>query len=420
MKNTRQNKAYKFRTYPNEEQYCFLKLLAVQGLSTMICYDLYEKDLKLFVKCDKILYIILSEKENFMAKIKAAVIFGGVSREYELSLASAADVIANIPKEKYEVICIGITRKGRWLYYPGDVAEIASGTWELNPDCTSAVISPDPLHRGIIILENGEASIRKVDVIFPILHGKLCADGTIQGLLDLSCIPYVGSGLLAAASCMDKSHTHMVMDDFGIKTAEWRLITQRELNDIDERCEKIALEMGFPLIVKPANSGSDVGTSFADNIESLVSAVKVAFSNDNKVVVEKFISGRKFEVAVFGYDSPYSSYVGEITDNKHHYNPNNFNAVSGDDLTIPADLPKDIQNDIRNVAIEAFKALNCKGFARVDLFLTDDGELLLNKIGVAPGLRHNSVFPKLMNHLGFSYSYLIDKLLENAIENNIE
>lgn len=352
-----------------------------------------------------------------MAKIKVAVIFGGTSREHQLSLASATDVIANIPKDKYEVICIGITRKGRWLYYPGDVADIASGKWEFNTDCTSAVISPDPLHRGIIILENGEASVRKIDVVFPILHGKSGADGTIQGLLDLSGIPYVGSGLLAAGCCMDKSHTHMVMDDFGIKTAEWCLITQRELNDIDEYCEKISIKMGFPLIVKPANSGSDAGTGFADDLESLISAVKVAFSNDNKVVVERFIKGRKFEVGVFGYDSPYASYVGEITDNKNHYNPNDFESVSGDDLTVPADLPNEIQNSIRETAVNAFKALNCKGFARVDLFITDDGELLLNKIGVAPGLRHNSVFPKLMNHLGFSYPYLIDKLLENAIEN---
>ncbi len=352
-----------------------------------------------------------------MAKIKAAVIFGGISREHELSLASATDVIANIPKDKYEVICIGITRKGRWLYYPGDVADIASGKWESNPDCTSAVISPDPLHRGIIILENGEASIRKIDVIFPVLHGKSGADGTIQGLLDLSGIPYVGCGLLAAASCMDKSHTHMVMDDFGIKTAEWRLITQRELSEIDKCCEKIADELGFPLIVKPANSGSDAGTSFADNQESLVSAVKIAFSNDNKVVVEKFIKGRKLEAAVFGYDSPFSSCIGEITKNIRTYDPNDFSATSGDDLTVPADLPTEVQNKIRETAVQAFKALNCKGMARIDFFLTDDGQLLLNKIGVAPGLRKNSIYPKLMEHLGMSLHYLLDKMLEQAIEN---
>lgn len=352
-----------------------------------------------------------------MAKIKAAVIFGGISREHELSLASATDVITNIPKDKYEVICIGITRKGRWLYYPGDVADIATGKWELNPDCTSAVISPDPLHRGIIILENGEVSIRKIDVVFPLLHGKSGADGTIQGLLDLSGIPYVGCGLLAAASCMDKSHTHMVMDDFGIKTAEWRLITQRELSEIDECCEKIAGELGFPLIVKPANSGSDAGTSYADSPESLVSAVKVAFSNDNKVVVEKFIKGRKLEAAIFGYDSPFSSCIGEIVENGHTYDPNDFSATSGDELVVPADLPNDVHNRIRETAVQAFKALNCKGMARIDFFLTDDSQLLLNKIGVAPGLRKNSIYPKLMEHLGMSLPYLLDKMLEQAMEN---
>ncbi len=352
-----------------------------------------------------------------MAKIKAAVIFGGISREHELSLASAADVVANIPKDKYEVICIGITRKGRWLYYPGDAADIASGKWELNPDCTSAVISPDPLHRGIIILENGEASIRKIDVVFPVLHGKSGADGTIQGLLDLSGIPYVGCGLLAAASCMDKSHTHIVMDDFGIKTAEWRLITQRELNNIDECCKEISAELGFPLIVKPANSGSDAGTNFAGTPESLVSAVKIAFSNDNKVVVEKFIEGRKLEAAVFGYDTPFSSYIGEITKNTRSYDPNNFSATSGDDLTVPADLPNDVQNKVRATAVQAFKALNCKGMARIDFFLTSDGQLLLNKIGVAPGLRKNSIYPRLMENLGMSFPYLLDKMLEQAVEN---
>lgn len=352
-----------------------------------------------------------------MAKIKAAVIFGGVSRERELSLASAAEVVENIPKEKYEVVCIGITRKGHWLYYPGDAADIATGEWEFNPDCTPAFISPDPLHRGIVILENSEASIRKIDIVFPVLSGKSGADGTIQGLLDLSGIPYVGCGLLAAASCMDKSHTHMVMDDFGIKTAEWRLITQRELNEIDKRCKEISAELGFPLIVKPANSGSDIGINVADNFESLVSAVKIAFLNDNKVVVEKFIKGRKLEAAVFGYNTPFSSYIGEIQENANKYDKNDFSATSGDDLVVPADLPNDTQNKIRETAVHAFKALNCKGMARIDFFLTDDGQLLLNKIGVAPGLKKNSVYPKLMEHLGIGYSYLLDKLLEQAMEN---
>lgn len=352
-----------------------------------------------------------------MAKIKAAVIFGGTSKEYKLSLASASEVIRNIPEDKYEVICIGITRKGRWLFYPGDVDAIASGEWELNPDCTSAIISPDPLHRGIITIENGETSVKKIDVVFPVLIGRKSGDGSLQGLLNMSGIPYVGCGLLASASCMDKSHTHMVLDDYGIKTAKWELITQREINSIDERCTEIAAEMGFPLIVKPANSGSSVGSSIAEDADSLAAAVKLAFLNDNKVIVEKYVSGRKLEAAVFGYDNPFSSYIGEILSVDKVYDPTEVNKSSGDDLVIPADLPMELMNDIRAVAVKAFKALGCKGMARIDFFLTDDGELLLNKVGTTPGLRKNSVYPKLMEHLGMSRPYLMDKLMEQAIEN---
>lgn len=353
-----------------------------------------------------------------MAKIKTAVIFGGTSQEHDLSLASAAEVIRSIPQDKYDVTPIGITRKGRWLYFPGDVGEIADGSWELNPDCTSAILSPDPLHRGIITLENGEATVRRIDVVFPTIQGKRGADGTVQGLLDMSGIPYVGSGLLASASCMDKSHTHMVLDDYGIKTAEWKLITQRDLNNIDEKCIEISECFEFPIAVKPANSGCSAGTSTAHNLSELITAMKIAFSNDNKVVVEKFVSGRKLEVAVFGYDAPFASYVGEILPTEKEYNPTEVRKSSGDDLQIPADLPDNVHNMIRETAVKAFKALGCKGIARVDFFLQKDGTLLLNKIGTAPGLRLNSVYPKLMKHLGMEMPYLIDKLLEQAIENS--
>ena len=247
-----------------------------------------------------------------MAKIKAAVIFGGMSREHKLSLATAADVIRSIPKDKYEVICIGITKKGRWLYFPGDPEDIETGAWELDPDCASAIISPDPIHRGILTIENGETTVRRIDVVFPLLQGQHGADGDIQGLLDLSGIPYVGSGVLASASCIDKSHTHMVLDDYGVKTAKWKLMTQRDINRIDERCHEIAEKLGFPLIVKPASSGSSAGTTIAEDEETLEKGVKIAFSNDKKVLVERYVKGRKLETAVFGYDAPFASYVGEI------------------------------------------------------------------------------------------------------------
>lgn len=353
-----------------------------------------------------------------MARIKAAVIFGGTAWEHPLSLSSAAEVIRNIPKEKYEVLCIGITRKGRWLYYPGDVDSIADGTWEQNTDCASAFISPDPLYRGIITIENGEVTVRKVDVVFPILMGKKSGDGTIQGLLDMSGIPYVGSGVLASASCMDKSHTHMVMDDYNIKTADWRLLTQREINCLDKKCSDIASEMTYPLMVKPANSGSNSGTSIVNSFDELLDAVKFAFSSDSKVVVEKYMKVRKLEVAVLGYDMPICSPVGEICPSSDsHYDPNNFNVSTGDDLIIPADIPEETEKKIRKTAVTAFKALGCRGLARADFFLTEDGQLLLNKIGTMPGLKRNSVFCRLMGELGYSHEELIIELLEQAVDN---
>lgn len=351
-----------------------------------------------------------------MAKIRAAVIFGGVSREHELSLASAADIIRNIPADKYEVICIGITKKGRWLYYPGDVADIPTGKWEFNPDCTSAFISPDPIYKGIVTIENGESSTKKIDVVFPVLHGKYGSDGSVQGLLDMSGIPYVGCGLLASASCMDKSHTHMILDDYNIKTASWSLITQREINELDECCEEIAEGIGFPLIAKPANSGSCAGINRADTTEKLEAAVKTAFSHDNKVVIEKYIEGRELEAAVFGYDTPFSSYIGEIVSEGDEAS-DEYAVTEKGLMKITADLDNDTMNHIRETAVAAYKALGCKGMARIDFFLGNDGELYLNKISTMPPFRENSIYPSLMKYLGMEMPYLIDKLLEQAIEN---
>ncbi len=352
-----------------------------------------------------------------MAKIRAAVIFGGVSAEHELSLASAAEVIASIPSDKYEVICIGITRKGRWLYYPGDTDDIASGKWERNPDCTSAFISPDPIYKGIITIENGETSVRKIDVVFPLLLGKTGADGSVQGLLDMSGIPYVGCGLLASAACMDKSHTHTTLDDFNIRTADWRLITQREISRIDERCEEISAQLGFPLVVKPANSAGSMGITKADNIAQLDSAVKTAFSFDNKVVVERYIGGRELEAAVFGYDTPFSSYVGEVVEDFGDRDPAECFVSEKGKTVIPADLDAETVNRVRETAVEAFKALGCRGLARIDFMLGGDGELYLNKISTMPGFKKDCVYPRLMAHLGMDMPQLTDRLLEQAIEN---
>lgn len=352
-----------------------------------------------------------------MSKTKVAVLFGGVSSEHDISLISATNVIKNMSKDKYEIICIGITKKGRWLYYPGDVENISTGKWEKDTDCSSAIISPDPLHKGILILENGEYTTRKVDVVFPVLHGKYGEDGTVQGLLDLAKIPYVGCGLLASAACMDKTCTHSILDYHNIRTAKWRMLGLRDLNKLDRNCAKIAEELGFPLFVKPANAGSSIGINKAADLDSLKEAVKFAFSHDNKVVIEEYIKGRELEVAVFGYDSPFASFVGEIAKSNDFYDYESKYINNSVKLLIPADIPDEYTKEIRETAINAYKAMGCKGLSRVDFFLTTDGGIVLNEINTMPGFTSISMYPRLMEDLGMTYHYLIDKLIEQAIDN---
>ena len=352
-----------------------------------------------------------------MSKIRVAVIFGGASSEHDVSLVSATNVIKNIPKDKYEVVCIGITKKGRWLYYPGDVDNISSGEWEKDPDCASAVISPDPLHKGIITIESGTASIKKIDVVFPVLHGKNGEDGTIQGLLDMSKIPYVGCGLLSSAACMDKSHTHSILDYNNIRTAKWKMLGLRNLNHLDKECALIADDLGFPLFVKPANCGSSIGINKAYDMETLKEAVKIAFSHDNKVIIEEFIDGKELELAVFGYDSPFASFVGEIDTSSDFYDYDSKYITNSTNLHIPARISDEASKEIRDTAIRAYKAMGCKGLSRADFFLKDDGTVILNEINTMPGFTPISMYPKLMEDLGMSYGYLIDKLIEQAIDN---
>ncbi len=352
-----------------------------------------------------------------MSKIRVAVLFGGASSEHDISLKSATHIIENIPADKYEVVCVGITKKGRWLYYPGDISAIASGAWERDPDCTSAILSPDPIHKGLITIENGEASVKKIDVVFPVLHGKNGEDGTIQGLLDLAKIPYVGCGLLASAACMDKAVTHTMLDYNGIRTAKWCKIGQREMNKLEERCAEAAEQLGFPLFVKPANAGSSIGVNRANNAEELLDAVKVAFSHDNKVIIEECIVGRELEVAVFGYDSPFASFVGEIESCKTFYDYDAKYILSGSNLFIPARIPDDKAREIQETAVKAYRAMGCKGLSRVDFFLTEKGEVILNEINTMPGFTSISMYPKLMENLGMAPSYLVEKLIEQAIDN---
>ena len=239
----------------------------------------------------------------------------------------------------------------------------------------------------------------------------------MQGLLELAKLPYVGCGTLGSAICMDKSMTHTVLDYNGIRTARWAMINQRDLSRLDEKCTAIAETLGFPLFVKPANAGSSIGINKAVDEESLKEAVKIAFSHDSKVVIEEFIEGQELEVAVFGYDNPFASYVGEIRPSADFYDYDAKYVTGTSQLLIPAEIPEKASDTIRETAVAAYKALCCKGLSRVDFFLTKEGEVLVNEINTLPGFTNISMYPKLMEHLGMQPEYLIDKLIEQAIEN---
>ncbi len=352
-----------------------------------------------------------------MSKIRVAVIFGGMSNEHDISLISATHIIKSIPRDKFEVVCIGITKKGRWLYFPGDVSMLADGSWEEYPDCTPCVLSPDPIHKGFLkLLGDGEVALMKVDCIFPVLHGKNGEDGTIQGLFTLSKIPYVGCDVISSANCMDKDVAHVLLKNAGINTADWVTMYDYELSDIDKKCEEIVSKLKFPMFVKPSNCGSSIGISKVDNIADLEKAIKFAFTHDNKVVVETGIVGREVECAVLGNSVPFASTVGEIqpVDGFYDFEGKYQSADCG--LFIPARISDEDISRIQEIARKAYAVMNCKGLSRIDFFLCENGDIYLNELNTLPGFTSISMYPKLMEAVGIPAGELMERLIRLAFE----
>ena len=355
-----------------------------------------------------------------MSKIRVAVIFGGKSNEHDVSVVSATHVIKSIPKDKYDVICIGITKKGHWMKYIGDVDDIASNKWEQHPDNVPCVLSPDPLHKGFIALgENGEYQNVKVDVIFPVLHGKNGEDGTIQGLLEMAHIPYVGPGVAASACSMDKSLTKVVVEQEGVRQAAFYLARRHAFaKDAEAECAQAEQKLGsYPVFVKPCSEGSSVGVSKATDRASLKAGLAEAFKYDSKVLVEEFIDGHEIEVAVLGNEEPTATFAGEIAPSQEFYTfeAKYVDGTSG--LYIPAHISEKAMQTVREDAVRVYRALGCKGLSRVDFFCTyAEDEIVFNEINTIPGFTNISMYPKLQEHMGLAYADLIDKLIGFAME----
>ena len=342
-----------------------------------------------------------------MAKTRVAVLFGGVSSEHEVSLMSATNVIRSIPKEKYEVICIGITKKGRWLYFPGDVSEIASGAWETNPDCSAAIISPDPIHKGIITIENGETYNKKIDVVFPVLHGRNGEDGRLQGLLELAKLPYVGCGTLSSALCMDKSITKEMFRCYHVPTPAGITVRSEEELILPE-------DFTYPCMVKTCCGGSSVGVYRVENEDELHVALKEAFTYEDHVIIEKCIIGREFSIAVVeGKALP----VIEIAPLTGFYDYKNKYQAGSTIETCPADLPSEVAKRMQQHAEEACAAVSIQSYARVDFMLdTVTMEDYALEVNTLPGMTPTSLMPQEAQALGLSFDDLCEWILAVSLK----
>lgn len=347
---------------------------------------------------------------------KVGVIFGGVSSEYEISLLSASSVLNNIDKSKFEVYKIGIAKDGAMFLYDGGIEKIKADSWQ-GADCKPCVISTDRARRGIIVLEeDGKSSVLPLDVIFPVLHGKNGEDGTMQGLLTIAGIPFVGCDVLSSAACMDKDVTHALLDSAGVPVSKWLAITNSFFEKTSEQfIDSVETILGYPCFVKPANAGSSVGISKASNKEELIEAIKRAFVHDKKIIVEEMLTGLELECAVLGNDEPIASSIGEIEPCNEFYDYEAKYLANKSKTYIPARIEKRDSDALKAAALKAYRVMGCSGLSRVDFFLSKSGRVTLNEINTIPGFTDISMYASLFINDGVSYGELVTRLLEYAI-----
>lgn len=353
-----------------------------------------------------------------MKRIKLAVIFGGMSTEHDVSIVSGSSVIKNLNKEKYEITPIYINKEGNWFLYTKDINKI---------DILKIGSKPTELQE----IENPIEILKNIEVVFPVLHGLYGEDGTIQGLLELLKIPYVGCKVLGSAICMDKAYTKVILDKANINQAKYVYIRKYKENKyifIDEQfnetilqlediCKKTIEKCGLPVFVKPSNSGSSVGINKATNTEELKNAIEYASQFDTKILVEENINARELECAVIGNEEVDASCIGEILPAEDFYTFDAKYKNVESRVVMPANIDESISEEIRKIACKAFKAVDGKGLSRVDFFLENGtNKIYLNEINTMPGFTTISMYPQLWEKCGKPYAELLDELIKNACE----
>ena len=352
-----------------------------------------------------------------MSKVRVGIIFGGRSAEHEVSLQSARNIVDALDRTRFEPVLIGIDKAGHWhlndtsnfLINQENPALIA-----LNQSNRELAVVPGKTSQQVVET-SGNGLLAHIDVIFPIVHGTLGEDGCLQGLLRMADLPFVGSDVLGSAVCMDKDISKRLLRDAGIAVTPF--ITLTRSNAGRTSFDTAVKKLGLPMFVKPANQGSSVGVSKVGNEAEYYAAVELALGFDQKVLVESAVRGREIECAVLGNENPVASGCGEIVVSSGFYSyDSKYIDGQAAQVVVPADISHEASERIRRLALEAFEVLGCAGLARVDVFLTDDGEVLINEINSLPGFTRISMYPKLWQAAGMSYSELVSRLIELALE----
>ncbi|WP_455438285.1 D-alanine--D-alanine ligase family protein [Hungatella hathewayi] len=347
------------------------------------------------------------------------ILFGGKSSEFYVSCNSAYTIIKSIPCEKYNSILVGITQEGDWYLYEDDINLLPKAKWVgAEKKCPAAFVT-NSAFPGLTVFRGDNIEQITIDAVFPVLHGKYGEDGTLQGLLDMLYIPYVGCGLLSSAMSMDKSYTKIIVNMLGIKQAPYVLLTKK--NTAEEQNIKVnqaEKKLGYPLFVKPCKAGSSCGVSKVKTKEELRKAVVEALKFDSKVIIEKAIEGRELECAILDGEKLIPSRVGEIKVTADFYS---YDAKYSDTTSIAdpnPDLPSGVLERIQDAACRIFRELECRGLSRVDFFLENEtGEIIFNEINTLPGFTNISMYPMLMNDVGYPLPKLVGTLIETAFCN---
>lgn len=359
-------------------------------------------------------------------KIRLGLIFGGRSAEHEVSLMSARSVMKAINKDKYEVTLIGITKDGKWIAGGDPMKALAAGDMS---EMSEAALLGEPGKRELLALHEqpGQralqlSSITELDVIFPLLHGPYGEDGTVQGLLELADLPYVGAGVLGSALAMDKGVCKELLRAHGVPVVDWLIALRSEIErDAEAMARKAESKFGYPMFTKPANLGSSVGVVKAHDQAELLAGLRESARYDRRILIERGLNAREIEVSVLGNDDPIASIAGEVVPSREFYDYEAKYLDEASGLLIPAPIPAETLAQAQDYAVRAFKAIDAAGLARVDFLLDkDSGELFLNELNTIPGFTHISMYPKLWEASGLSYSDLIDRLIELALERQAE